>query len=528
MAEKPENLLDLFDDVLIKIFSYLDHKFQLKTMLVCRRLDQLIGQNVQFYKNHKLSIDRKSTLLNLTQNRNRNRKITKTEDKFMYFGRYFGEIRLYDYIFGSGSKYFPTLRENLETIGANVIKLEIEFSYGYKDPLQYVLQLTDNVKELIIDRVTIYPNQKHSSTNIKVDLQKCKFPNLRRLDLISIQDFEMIEEVFHPVDSLHHLKLVNIQAEEWGVYQQLLARQTNLLTLELDRVAIDSFEYKEWNIEKLSLKNIEFTTKEALESFDRFIKTLTNVKDLELDFVAVEKANQNNYRELLVHLLNLKTLSKLKLSFREADSFISTLPIRNPSVTMCVIDREITNYYNVYRWFPNIQSLCFAGWPNGNGSFSALSSLKSLKELEFDGLHQQILPLIKCPTLKKFSVETTDYVYRLDPSIYKTFVENNPNIEHLKNINDSNFLTYLISNLPQLKILDLSKTSTHKSSQLVKLIGEKCGNLEHLEMQLSFREAKEAASYFKTKFPHLRSDLKQLRSGRYKNNYTYILKVTKI
>ncbi len=120
--------------------------------------------------------------------------------------------------------------------------------------------------------------------------------------------------------------------------------------------------------------------------------------------------------------------------------------------------------------------------------------------------------------------------YNSDPSIFKTFAENNPNIEHLvvEMCDHIKYLAYLISNLPQLKILDLSKTWLHKSSELVKLIGEKCGNLEHLEMQLSFRDAEEAARYFKTKFPHLRCDLKKLRSGRYIDIYKCLLEVTKM
>jgi hypothetical protein len=520
MAGKPENLLDLFDDILLKIFSYLDHKSQLNTMLVCRRFDRLIGQNVQFYKNHKLCISRRSTKLN---QKRRRVPWNKTEDKFMYFGRYFGEIELYDYIFSAGSKFFPNLLENLETIGSNVIKLKIERSEGYKDPLQKVLQLTDNVKELIIDDVTI--KQNRSSTNIKVDLQKCKFPNLKRLDLDSIYNFELIEEVFHPVDSLHHLKLVNILPGEWSDYQQLLARQTNLRSLELDRVEIDSFEYKEWNIEKLALKNIEFTMKEALESFNRFIKTLDNVKDLDLDFATVEKKNQNNFRELLVHLLSLQTLNKVKLNFYDADSLIPTLPIRNPSVTTCVIDSAVSEYSKIFLMFPNIQSLYVISWQN---TFSSLSSLKYLEEIKLYRVTPEISLFIKCPTMRKFSVKWMSYFYNLDSSFYKAFVENNPNIEHLvvELCDDIKFLTYLISNLPQLKILDLSKTSTHKSAKLVKLIGEKCGNLEHLEMQLSSQEAEEAASYFKTKFPHLRCDLKQLRCDRYVDNT--LIKLRKI
>jgi hypothetical protein len=41
-AEK-SHMLDLDDDALMKIFTFLDHYSQLDVMLVCRRFEALIG-----------------------------------------------------------------------------------------------------------------------------------------------------------------------------------------------------------------------------------------------------------------------------------------------------------------------------------------------------------------------------------------------------------------------------------------------------------------------------------------------------
>ncbi len=66
-TERKTHMLDLDDDVLMEIFTYLDHYSQLDSMLVCRRFEALIGQNAKFYKNHKLAIKRRHTPIRESQ-----------------------------------------------------------------------------------------------------------------------------------------------------------------------------------------------------------------------------------------------------------------------------------------------------------------------------------------------------------------------------------------------------------------------------------------------------------------------------
>jgi hypothetical protein len=106
--KSPNHILDLDDDALIEIFRYLDHYSQLDAMLVCRRFEALIGQNAQFNKNYKMVIRRKYTFDRKSESTSEDGPASK-KAKLMYFGRYFGEVKLVDYYFSPNSRLFPSL-----------------------------------------------------------------------------------------------------------------------------------------------------------------------------------------------------------------------------------------------------------------------------------------------------------------------------------------------------------------------------------------------------------------------------------
>ncbi len=219
-------LFDLSDYDLIAIFNYLDYHSQLDAMLVCRRFEALIGQNVQFHKNYKLKIYRKHTSIRDSQSTSEDGPAPKKAKftKFMYFGRYFGDVTLGDYNFNLGSQYFPPLLETLETIGSKIDKLAIKHSQGYRDPVLEVLQLANNVKELTLYGLTINP-YKISTKYKEIDIKKCTFPELRSLELSSVTNFETIKEAFDSVVSLHHFKLNNVNLGRWAHIQEILFRR---------------------------------------------------------------------------------------------------------------------------------------------------------------------------------------------------------------------------------------------------------------------------------------------------------------
>jgi hypothetical protein len=74
-------LVKLPEEDLLKIFSYLDWKYQLNTMLVCRCFERLIGQTYQFYKNRKLVVRDSSKLLGKRFREESNRMQTRSSKR---------------------------------------------------------------------------------------------------------------------------------------------------------------------------------------------------------------------------------------------------------------------------------------------------------------------------------------------------------------------------------------------------------------------------------------------------------------
>jgi hypothetical protein len=267
-TKTPLEIIGLDDDTLIQIFSYLDHHSQLNAMLVCCRFESLIGQTAQFFNKYKLVIDRNSIPVRIKRSYTRSPKIINN----MYFGRYFGDVHVNNYSFTPGSPYFSTILETFEIIGQKFRKVVITNSKGYRDPILNVFQMANNVKKLIIECLTL--NDRPKTMKYKtVDPQGCTFPELTSLELISIVNIEIILDAFNQVKSLRHLQLSKVLLEEWETYQPILLQQEDLRSLELDEVVVSDFEWRTWNIEKLSLKKVMFPRKEAFQNFVAFIKS---------------------------------------------------------------------------------------------------------------------------------------------------------------------------------------------------------------------------------------------------------------
>jgi hypothetical protein len=137
--------------------------------------------------------------------------------------------------------------ENLDVIGSKVIKLTIYSSECLKNRFLDMLRLTNNVQDLNLLHVRIYQpifNKNHEQLNLS---------HLKTLSLSYIGNFQLIQEAFNKVDSLHHLQLLDIGVWNWKFYHE---------------ARIDSFEWKELNsLEKLTLKRVTFPQIEAFNSF---------------------------------------------------------------------------------------------------------------------------------------------------------------------------------------------------------------------------------------------------------------------
>jgi hypothetical protein len=511
-SSERKTILDLPDEDLIKVFSYLDFCSQLDAMLVCRRFEALIGQDAQFYKNHKLMINRKLTSNRGNQSSSEDGPAAK-KAKFMYFGRYFGDVLLFDYVFSPGSQFFPPLLDTFKIIGSKINKLEIEKSKCYKNPLLEVLQLANNVKELKIGRMEMIQNAKSLKCR-EFNVKKCTFPKLRSLELSSIENFGNIKKAFDAVDKLTHLKLGYNKTEDWGSYQQILFRQEDLRSLELAGVEVGSFEIKNWNIEKLVLKNVKFPKQEVFQTFVSFIKTLTNVSEVKLDTEIDEMENDNNYKEILEHLLNLPSL--VKLEWHVPDYLLN---IRNTSVESYVnryCAMHNGNVWEIGQLFPNLQIMCL------NSVWDTMYLLENLRELKFSQMFPTMLESINCPQLQKFSIDGS--MEFTNSKVWKQFVERHPNIEYVELKAHNNWCLkfkgpHFIETfryLPKLKTLKYHNiTGTSNEMAVVKFIGFTLIKLEYLEIVVLNSNVVKSAEFLRSKFPHLGCDSRRLQKRRY-------------
>ncbi len=509
-------MLQLPDEDLIKIFSYLDQKSQFNSMLVCRRFEHLIGQTHQFYKNRDLMV--LSKLLGKRRNedpiqtRSSKRK-SVVPDNFMPFRRNFGEVTLIYFRFSQANKNYTPLIENLEVFGSKVISLWTLISEGYKKRFLDVLRLANNVQELNLRGVRIY-----HQPNSKKNQEPLNFPNLKTLKLINFDNFGAVQEAFNHVATLKHLELRDDRWKEWinnwEFYQPLLFRQTNLRSLELSFLVIKNFEWKELNLlEKLTLQSVKFPQKEAFESFTEFIKTLEKVSELEFDIRIDQLKNQNNYSEILKHLLSLKTLTRLTLFCEDIGSINSVLQVRNPAVTTLT-----TNQLSVFRIFSNLQQLNFENaLINDDEELTGQICLNSLTEIKIETINFQNLLQIKCPRLKKFGVLNIND-YQQDSTVFVTFPQNNPEIEELEMFGNSatatipgwnnlpvidpNDVAKLITNLPKLRIFKLPRAKFLSTMEVARLFGENFQKLEHFQLALRETEESEVTNYFQQKLPH--------------------------
>jgi hypothetical protein len=516
------HILDLPDEDLTKIFSYVDHYSLLDAMLVCRRFESWIGQNAQLYKNHKLAIKRKLTAVRESESSSSSTSEgpAPKKAKLMYFGRYFGDVSLDDYVFSPGSKFFPPLLDTFEIIGSKINKLEIKNSQAYKNPILEVLQLANDVKELIIEKLKINENAK-SMKYKEIDVKKCTFPELRSLELSSVTNFAIIEDAFYAVNSLHHFKLGKFSYGEWDIYQQLLFKQIDLRSLDLIQVVVGSFELKSWNIEKLVLNRVKFPNREVFQTFVSFIKSLSNVSELEFDSCVDEMLYHNNYKEILEHLLNLPSLTKLKLAIP-----VKALNIHNPSVKTFGVTL-IESYSDILRYFPNIETLELT---HSGIDMTSMPSLIHLRELKFNFLSEYMLEKINCPQIQKISIDC-DMQIR-DPKVWRNFVQRHPNVEYveLKGGNVSwrkyskpIFVAYF-KFFPKLKTLKLyNQINTYSLAELV----ENLTGLEHLEIVVDESDVKEAAEYLRLKFPQLGCDSRKFQKSQF-GGWDWLITLRKI
>jgi hypothetical protein len=420
------NITNLDDDALIHIFKYLDRKSHLKLMLVCRRFEQLIGQDApEFYGTFKLAM---SGIL----------YVNKDSVDLLNIRRRFGIVKLGPKIYEEPDPEKSdknVLIEVFGKIGQTIKKLELYYCCGTMNYFVNLMLLVPNVKELEIWNISFKTDPK----NMKVvpDVSGI-FLQLKNLVIHSITAPKTFVKVLKSIDTLNKV-IFNDASRAWQAFQSILVKQKKLKTLSITNGKIEYFEHSsDWGsikIENLNISQLTFSRKSAFDEFVKFVQLQTNVKKLTLDIFSDEKKNGNDYSEILNHLLNLESLTSLNITYADCRKLFGKLSINNPTVkTLEIGDIRFVNFAYFFKYFPKIQKAEFHNREHCrfmNVDFNALKMLDSLTELTIHFACESNLKHIQSPHLEKF-IAGTIRPANLKRPIWSKFAKMNPEVKYLK------------------------------------------------------------------------------------------------
>lgn len=419
-------LLDLPDEVLIIIFKNLNHHDKLKSMLVCQRFENLIGNEILLCGNFQLKI-------------NCERSVRAFCKDSWSIRRRIGSVLLeslnnYD-LNNSDSNNFKMVCDFLE----NVRPISVTIGY-FRTNGSVIFKLLDRLENL--QELKLYHN-----TFVEPAEEKLKNPlkNLKNLELIGfIDDINFLDGIL-AIDTLDHLFIMSVRENNKFIHKILInQKKMKSLTLwgnsNLNFYCVpESQEMME--LHELCINKATFSNKESFENFVKFIKTQKKISKL---FLILEiEDDDHNYSELFTHLLNLKTLKTLHIRLSGPLKRYQELPIFNPHLKTLQFNISGTDK-SITRFFPNLTSLdvdieryCDE-WIHLRDKYldmrdfdlTVFNSLKFLVEFKISSISVRMLERLKLENLKKF---TAKEIKRFDEvSVWSTFALNNPQTEYVK------------------------------------------------------------------------------------------------
>jgi hypothetical protein len=467
-------LLDLEADILAAILKYLDHKEKLMAATICKKINLVICTDVHLYGKFKLSLDHTNA-----------KEVANYLPKIQ---RNFGVCALEGINFGPRGHHCKSILKILGKIGSKTLELRINNCQFTNSKFSELLKLAGFLKVLRLD--TLKFNANAGDDNLE----------------------------FHVPDDLDSLELKDVKGG-WAICQKILFKQKKLRHLELEDLSLPNFEGPEKMRPKiLGVKAVTFPNQTAFDGFSKFLMVQKKIEELDLDISVDETKYRHNYKDILTHLLNLESLTAFFFNFRDPLNVLPTLQIENPNVkklTFYGLSHD-ANYSKCFRYFPKLETLLFSA-QDKNDVLDGIESLTSLRELGMDFITEELLEQIKLPQLKKFSINFLDHVYF--PGIWKTFAQNNPNIENFKlpslNITryqDSEHFEEILKSFPNLKILKASSfgwntVKKHEEDGL-RMIAKYCEHLSNLDLHLSNLSIDEKDKLLQELFPNLTCDYK--------------------
>ncbi len=355
--------------------------------------------------------------------------------------------------------------------------------------------------------------------------------------------------------SLSNLEIFSVHGSSVA---EILAKQRNLAYLATINLKTTVLHYHPSNrhIKTLAIHDLVFPIQSDFQEFCNFMKNQKCVEDLNFTICEDELKNNNDYSEILTHLLSLQTLKKLQI---ECVNQIFTpafkINIYNPALETLIIVNTIppteTNFKKLPHFFPNVTNLEIFWFydselfDNFSVDLTPINSMSKIRKFETDYMSEEMLTQLELKEMREFSgvISYPDYSDILEESFdeplpndnlesrsasWEIFTNNNCQLEVL-------YLSYIpmellqiaLESLPLLKSLRACVDGCNYSSaqfqpectfeeykeayvpeqakKTAKLIGKHYDRFEHLVLKL-LQDGNHIINHLKKYHPYVKTE----------------------
>lgn len=457
-------LVQLPEEVLIEIFTYLPAASLRQMMMTNSVFDQLIGSSSKLMRKFVVKV--------LMKNRWDFPSLRKLRRKYQ-------NLKLAQ--FGKCDAFDEPLIYGLKIIGTTAKRLEICDSEVTMDTFLMTVNMMKHLTHVK------FVGLKISSGCGIADPPEFKF--LKTLKVIeSDVDFKIfqrardLEDVYIQTDDCKKIDLTS--------FEQMLMRQNKLRTLELINIRFSNFlevihEFP-FQLNQLTVQQCHFKVK---ENFERFLVSQKNLKGLDFLISSLNlKLDRLRYFEdsltNILKMTNLKTLC-LEIKNYQFANEIFLYQATNENVENLALfletNIEVKTILNV---FPNCKKLEMKIRELDQESVNYINDkMHKLEHLKIINLSSESFKMIKKKNLKSLHIQETN----IEPGHWICFINNNPQITKLI-INFTFFmdldLTLLSYITRQLKLdhLELIDKYIGMENNIYLMICENCPQLKYLKL----------------------------------------------
>jgi hypothetical protein len=312
-------LLDLSNDDLLCILDHVDTKTMLQMMLVCKRLESLIGYFPQCYKKFTLRVT--------------DELIEDPASKMIRRG--FGTVVMEN--FDTETDDLEDVLKLFQIISPKMQHFEIRHTHVCDSTILKLLRNAGNLKTLELDSLSIP----------RSDIFLCLVGGGKLR--VPIENFDAIADLMPT--SIREFSFKGDGIVEPLVFQHIFKKQKKLRHLKfIAMTGMDDFEFSKQNshIETMTFGSVNLFKKEAADKFAKFMKMQKSLRELKLHVVGLSQKD-------LAEILSLKTLKFLLYR----DESFTDWNFQNLSIENVVFEAISfkVDHRKLLRPFPNITRL---------------------------------------------------------------------------------------------------------------------------------------------------------------------------